>query len=198
METTHETSQMNRDEADKSSDGELLARFVQTRENSYFATIERRHRHLVQGVAYAILRNSDLAKDTAQEVFLRLFQKAEELLTEELNLAAWLRTVTKHVALKTLEKHRREDPLDDERGSNERVLPPDVDERLEASEVRRVLEELSPFQRVCLKLFYVMGMSYKEIAQETGHPETSVKSYIQNGRSQFQKIWERPGRSARV
>lgn len=182
---------MARDSLHEYDDQELLATFARTRDNRYFAEIERRYRRGVQAGAYAVLRDNDLAKDVAQECFLRVYLNAEKLTHGPLNLASWLYVVTKNLALRSLRKSRRELSLDDGGYSEEMPVVPSLDGLLDADEVVAILEQLSRPQRICLKLFYLKGMRYKEIADRTGYPESSVKSYVQNGRLQFKKVWNR-------
>jgi RNA polymerase sigma-70 factor (ECF subfamily) len=55
-----------------SSDLELLARYVKTREAEAFAEVVARHRDMVYGVCHRLLGNRADAEDTAQECFLQL------------------------------------------------------------------------------------------------------------------------------
>jgi len=55
--------------------------------------------------------------------------------------------------------------------------------------IRAVLSELPERQRRCLKLFYIEGFSAKEVANATGWTDKQVKSYLQNGRRNFIRLW---------
>ena len=44
------------------------------------------------------------------------------------------------------------------------------------------LENLSEEQQICLRMMYLQGHSYKEIAAIRGYELKKVKSYIQNGK----------------
>ena len=48
--------------------------------------------------------------------------------------------------------------------------------------VRKALALLTESQRICVELFFIEDMSYKEIAEETGMDLKAIKSHIQNGR----------------
>jgi len=59
-----------------------------------------------------------------------------------------------------------------------------------AEQIRIVLDQLAPPQRLSLKLFHLEGYSYREIASLTGFPTGKVKSYLQNGTRRFRLLWE--------
>ena len=44
-----------------------------------------------------------------------------------------------------------------------------------------MLSQLPSQQRLAVKLFYIDGYSYKEIATKTGLSENEVKTHLQNG-----------------
>ena len=60
-----------------------------------------------------------------------------------------------------------------------------------AADVKDVLSQLDARQRIALKLHYVNGYSYEEIARLTGWTRDSVKTHIQNGKRMFKLLWDR-------
>ncbi len=50
-----------------------------------------------------------------------------------------------------------------------------------ARQIQGLIGRLRPSQRVAVKLFYIDGYSYEEIAAMTGSPVQAVRSQIQNG-----------------
>ena len=50
------------------------------------------------------------------------------------------------------------------------------------SQLEQALNELNPFQKRCIELFYYRKMSYLQIVEVTGYSINEVKSYIQNGK----------------
>ena len=49
-------------------------------------------------------------------------------------------------------------------------------------QLENALNNLNPFQKKCIELFYFKKMSYTQIVEITGYSVNEVKSYIQNGK----------------
>ena len=169
------------------SDETLMGRFQETAETRYFEELWRRHFRTVFGKCLQVLRNQSAAEDVASETFLTALNKAEEY--REVNFGAWLRTIAKHLSINRL------------KSAFERLSHGPVDELAEAAaqgsdpelvaQVESVLNQLSGEQRITLKLLYIDGYSYEEVARVQGWSVKQVKNYAQNGRRMFVLLWER-------
>src|SRR5688572_13456946 len=83
-------------------DRELLSRYAKTRDEDAFAQIVRRHVDMVYASALRQVRDSHLAEDVTQAVFILLTQKASSI-GSNVVLAGWLY----HAARMTAQNARR-------------------------------------------------------------------------------------------
>lgn len=149
-----------------------------------------RYSALVFSVSVRILRDSQLAEDVVQEVFLRLWRQPASFDPARGRFISWLMSVTRN---RSLDEQRRitrrlrveerdEDPVRDLPGGD-RLDDPQVG--LELSEqraaVRAAMTRLPPAQREVIELAYFGGLTQIEIAERTGDPLGTVKTRIRLG-----------------
>src|SRR5215472_8994838 len=87
-------------DAEGTSDGGLVDRFVQQRDEAAFAELLRRHGPMVLGVCRRVLGDSADADDAFQATFLVLVRKAGSLSAPQ-SIANWLHGVAHRTALKS-------------------------------------------------------------------------------------------------
>lgn len=154
------------------------------------------HQDMVFATAVRLLGRPADAEDVAQTVFLKAWERFDELVSNPAS-AGWLRTVATNLSLNHLTRHRRRWQLFSEmaREGEETSMDPverlpsgaesaavavermERDTRLEAA-VRR----LPDAQRVPLVLFHFGERSYQEIADQLGVSLGKVKTDIHRGR----------------
>src|SRR5262245_1929067 len=94
---------------DRRADDELLARFVQTRDEPAFSTLVGRHGQMVWGVCLRVLGNAADAEDALQATFLRLARDAGRI-THRQALVGWLFRAARDSAVdlrRRIERQRR-------------------------------------------------------------------------------------------
>jgi RNA polymerase sigma-70 factor (ECF subfamily) len=174
-----------------------------------FEAFVLRHQDLVFGTAVRLLGSRSEAEDVAQIVFLKAFQRFDQL---EQNLAAggWLRTVTRNACLNHLQRYRSRwrffSELRSPQGSADRsvhesnavdaVVDPSASPlaALETAEAQQrletALEQLPDHQRVPLVLFHFEQMSYEEIARTLNVGLGKVKTDIHRARLALRVVLE--------
>ena len=160
-----------------------------------------------------IVRDESVADDLLQEVFLRLWTRAEQW-EERGSLLGWLLRMATNLALNHLRavRRRRQQPLEYTTGSDRPLDDDDEDEDLvpgwmidaaslrpdeisERAEEREALwglvDSLPERQREVLRMAHEAEMDIAEIADQLGVPPGTVKSRLHYARSGLAKRFKR-------
>ena len=158
-----------------------------------FEAFVREYQDMVFATAVRLLGRESDAEDIAQTVFLRAFERLEEVV-ESPSAPGWLKTVTTNLCLNHLSRHRSRwrlfsemDPVREMPRLEARIAlmatAPEEMERVDAQErLERALRRLPDHQRVPLVLFHFDEMSYQAIAEVLRVSLAKVKSDIHRGR----------------
>ena len=178
------------------SDQELLAKFYSDHDNEWLGVLLQRYTLLLLGVSMKYLKNEEEAKDSVQQIFLKVIQELHKYKVEYFK--SWLYMVAKnHCLMKIREKQGKfTAELTDRMSSTtqaqeetDRQSMLQTDHTLELME--SALKELNPEQQQCVTLFYLDKKSYQEVSDITGYSMLQVKSYIQNGKRNLRILIER-------
>lgn len=171
-------------------DEELIARH-QAGDQESFALLIRRHQRLVFGLAFQILRNREEANEATQEAFVMAFQKIHRF-DGRSTFGTWLGRIVLNRCFEALRRRHRWGFLSDrgqlrEQGARDpwsTLADPapgpegEVEKRQLADGLARLLETLSPRQRIIFILRHLEGRSTREVSLLTGLDEDSVKTHL--------------------
>jgi RNA polymerase sigma-70 factor (ECF subfamily) len=165
-----------------------------------FEVFMRNYQNMVFTTAFRLLGSEAEAEDIAQEVFLKAFERFDELGASP-TVGGWLKTVARNLSLNHLSRYRArwrffsEFEKEDDEGREDFAasLPaPDThDQTLETADQREILEEalqkLPPTQRVPLVLYHFENLGYEEIAAKLKVSLGKVKTDIHRGREALRR-----------
>jgi len=175
-----------------------------------FEAFVREYQDMVYGTAVRLLGNPTEAEDVSQTVFLRAFQRFDEIGASP-TVAGWLKTVTTNLCLNHLTRYRARWQFFSEldrpdasgtmqhyaatladgastphaaslEGPGDELDQADRQARLEAA-----LRRLPDAQRVALVLFHFEDHSYQQIAAALGVSLAKVKTDIYRGREALRR-----------
>jgi len=185
---------VNADKYSHISDQDLLAKFNADRNNEWLGILLQRYTLLLLGVCMKYLKNEDDAKDSVQQIFLKVIQELQKYKVDYFK--SWLYMVAKNHCLMKLRDRQSKIPAEltdrlmaapgEETDWNALVQTDLALELMESS-----LKELNPEQLQCVTLFYLEKKSYQEITESTGFSMLQVKSYIQNGKRNLKILIEK-------
>ncbi len=171
------------------TDGQLLRRFVQQRDEAAFAALVRRHGPLVLGACRRILRDGD----AFQLTFLVLARKAGCLRRPEA-LGPWLYGVASRTARKARAKEARRQHGECQARISPVVQDPD---RPEWADVRAVLDTavagLPEKYREAFVLHHLQGLAVAEVARRLGCPQGTVAARLARAKVRLRGRLRRQG-----
>jgi RNA polymerase sigma-70 factor (ECF subfamily) len=169
---------------------------IQKKEESALAGLYERRGRLVYSLALSIVRNVSDAEEVTQEVFLKLWQKADSFDGSRGSALAWMVTMTRRLAIdrtrsRLFKSREREANLDDmirdgayrSRGDSGEAAMADVNAR----EVLDALNRLDGPHREVIQLSYFEGLSHSKIADQLETPLGTVKSRIREAVIQLRR-----------
>ena len=185
------------------SDQDLVEQILE-RDAHAFETLFERYGETMQRYLARLVRDNAVAQDLVQEVFLRVWTRAEQW-NERGPFKAWLYRIATNLALNHLRstRRRREQPLE--------LLPDEEDESLvpawmrdasalgpdasldlaeQREQFRRLIERLPEEKRVAFRLVNQMGMNIRDAANELGIPEGTLKSRLHYAKKRLAREWQ--------
>ena len=189
------------------SDQTLIRKIVK-RDATAFETLFARHSASVRQHILSIVRTESAAEDLVQEVFLRVWMRAEQW-NGQGEFKGWLFRIATNLALNHLRtvRRQRQEPLKTppDEFDDEDERPPDPDwlidtssrgpevmiEQAERSQLLwQLVDRLPQEKREVLHLIYQKEMALREVALELGIPEGTVKSRLHYSIRHLAREWK--------
>jgi RNA polymerase sigma-70 factor (ECF subfamily) len=166
-------------------DRELIVR-AQQGDRSAHEAIVNQYSTMVFRLVSRFFRYREDVEDIAQDVFLKLFARIDQVRPDE-NFPGWLARVTVNTCYDELRKTRRRreamETYGPEMAGEQTVAPQEPDS---IGKARLALQRLDPKLRIPLVLKEVEEMSVEEIAKTMGLTQTNVKVRLFRARKKLQ------------
>jgi RNA polymerase sigma-70 factor (ECF subfamily) len=144
-----------------------------------------RYAPLVFSVVRKILRREEDAEEALQDTWLQLWRKPQAYDPKRGSLAAWLVTVGRSRALDLYRSRASRQRAEETQPPADSVPLENPSSSAESQELRERMaagwQSLEPQHRQVLELAFWGGLSQSEIAERTGSPLGTIKSWMRQG-----------------
>lgn len=155
-----------------------------------FAALVERHQEQVLRLARHLLRDSDAARDVAQDAFLRAFRSLASY-KPELSFRSWLMKITVNAARDHQARRAswRLRPIEDaSRIAAAGDTAAEVESAVLLDQVRGLVAELSPREREVFVLRDLEGLEVEEIADVLGLEPPTVRRHLARARLRLREL----------
>ena len=176
-------------------DKELLDKYYSDGNNQWLGILLQRYTLLLLGVCMKYLKNEEDAKDSVQQIFLKVITELQRYRVDYFK--SWLYMVAKNYCLMKIRDRQGKIPVEltDKMMMSEEPDPEKKMALLEKDTTLTFIEEglleLNEEQKLCVTLFYLQKRTYTQITDDTGYNMLQVKSFIQNGKRNLKLIVEK-------
>jgi RNA polymerase sigma-70 factor, ECF subfamily len=155
-----------------------------------FGQLMHRYAGAVYNLAYRMLGSAEDAEDASQEIFLRAYTRLESF-DRQRRFSTWLLSIGSNYCIDRLRRRRFSwMTLDDAAftlPSKERSPERIALDREQQATVQQALQQLPENYRMVTVLRYWSDLSYEEIANVTGLPESTIKTRLHRARHMLAK-----------
>nr|WP_294876985.1 RNA polymerase sigma-70 factor [uncultured Pedobacter sp.] len=146
-----------------------------------FAQIYNLYRSKIYLYACNLCKSAETAEEVVQEVFIRIWQKKDQI-NPELNFDAYIRKITLNHVLNHLKKIARDKVLQDEVLNYMDAIRHSTDESLLEKELLKTYDEAIALLPAQKKLIYQMSrneeMTHEQIAEKLNISKNTVKNHM--------------------
>ena len=179
----------------KNNDAELI-QSVLDGDDTAFSVLVRKYQRSVHALAWRKIGDFHIAEDITQETFLQAYQRLSTL-REPQRFASWLYVIAANYCKMWLRKNRLQTQSleDTSSGQLEKatysgyVTAENERTAIEAQRevVKKLLAKLQESDRTVITLYYLGGMTYKEISEFLGVSEAAIRNRLHRARRRLKK-----------
>ena len=167
---------------------------ISMRDRSAFDLLYQQTSAKLFGVCLRVLNDRGEAEDALQEVFVKIWTKADRFTVSELSPISWLVAIARNHAIDRIRARRR--PAADIDAAFDVADPaPDPEAMAVAGgenlRIRHCLDELERDRAAAVRSAYLGGESYAELAERHGVPLNTMRTWLRRSLLKLRECLER-------
>lgn len=179
------------------SDEELILEFQQNNTVEAFEILVKRYKNPLTNFVFRFLGDTETSTDIVQETMIKVYRNKDSYKSIA-KFSTWIYTIAGNLAKTELQRRKRRNIFSissygDEKETfdipDEQYRPDQItDSGIKDEIIQKALLKVSDAYREMVILRDIQELSYEEIAEITGITVGTVKSRINRGRAQLQKM----------
>lgn len=139
------------------------------------------HYSFAKSISLRYCNNAEDAEEVLNDSFIKVFNNLSKFdMTKPFK--AWLRTILVNTSIDYYRKSQRETPVISLEPYHEKPMDSNIIDELNAVELLKLVQELSPSYRTVLMMYAIDGYNHQEIAERLGISEGTSKSNLARAR----------------
>jgi RNA polymerase sigma-70 factor (ECF subfamily) len=133
------------------------------------------------GILLRILKNRSEAEDALQDVFIKIWQRAERFSRDEGRAETWLAAIARNHAIDVMRARKPQaSDLDEAFDLASDAPDPEAEaiNRSEGGRIERCMQTLESDKAEAVKRAYVEGLSYQELADFYNIPLNTIRTWL--------------------
>ena len=146
-----------------------------------FIQIYNQYRSKIYTYAHSLVKSTDTAEEIVQQVFIKIWQKKEQI-NPDLSFNAYLKKITLNHVLNYLKKASREKTLQEQIFNYAEEDTANADDYLLEKELRKIymaaIEQLPAQKKLIYQMSRTQELSHEEIALKLNISKNTVKNHM--------------------
>ncbi len=163
---------------------------LQRKDKSAVSLLYERYAAALYGVICRLITNEEIAKETLQDVFVKIWNNGDKYDADKGRLFTWMVQLTRNVAIDTLrssqfKKSGKTETLPDSVSNSARLSE---EQQMKDPALRRIVSHLGEQNRLIIELLYFKDYTQKEVSEELNIPLGTVKSRVRKAIMQLREM----------
>ena len=158
-----------------------------------FEPLVRHYQNAAFATALRYVRSRVDAQDIVQDAFVAAYCRLGQLRDKE-RFGGWLMHIVANRCKDWLRDRKRTQPLDAAETALENAAVVEHADQMRRLDLQEAIDQLPDHYRSALMMYYLSGLSYREIAELLEVPLSTVCGRLQQGRIRLHKLLDEPDR----
>ena len=156
-----------------------------------FEPLVQHYQNAAFATALRYVRSRADAQDIVQDAFVAAYCRLGQL-RDRRHFGRWLMHIVANRCKDWLRDRRRTQPLDSAETALENAAAAEHADQMRRLELQEAVDLLPEHYRSAVLMYYLSGLSYREIAELMEVPLSTVCGRLQQGRIRLRQLWDEP------